>query len=89
MYVIPSYLSDLKLQNYSSECSICAFFKEIEEKLFWVIEALNKASPTSSIMNLSHTMYVIANEKSLCSIQKHFAFYSVSRGLNTQKKTKK
>ena len=63
MYVIPSYLSVLKLQNYSSECSICAFFREIEEKLFWVIEAINKAIPTSSIMNLSHTLYVVANEK--------------------------
>ena len=89
MYVIPSYLSFLKLQNYSSECSICAFFREIDEKLFWHIEELNKATPTSSIMNLSHTMYVVANEKSLCSIQKHFAFYSVSRGLNTQKKITK
>ena len=68
MYVIPSYLSVLKLQNYSSECSICAFFREIEEKLFWVIEAINKASPTSSIMNLSHTLYVVANEKKLCII---------------------
>ena len=89
MYVIPTYLSVFKPQNYSSECSICAFFREIEEKLFWVIEAINKASPTSSIMNLSQTIYVVANEKSLCSIQKHFAFYAVSRGLNTQKKIKK
>ena len=68
MYVIPSCFSILELQNYSSECNICAFFREIEEKLFWVIEAISKASPISSIMNLSHTLYVVANEKKLCII---------------------
>ena len=58
MYVIPSYLSVFKLQNYSSQCSGCAFFREIEEKLFWVIEAIKKANATSSILNLSHILYV-------------------------------
>ena len=42
--------------------------KKIEEKLFWFIEAINKASTIKSIMNLSHTMYVIADAKALCSI---------------------
>ena len=65
---IYSYLSVLKLQNYSSPCSSCAFFTKIEGKLFWVIEAINKASATSSIMNLSHTLYVIADAKAICSI---------------------
>ena len=68
MYITLSYLSVLKLQNYSSECSSCAFFRKIEEKLFWVIETINKASATNSIMNLSHTMHVIADAKALCSI---------------------
>ena len=89
MYAIPSYLSVLKLQNYYSECSSCAFFREIEEKLFWVIEAINKARLTSYIMNLSHTLCVVADSKALCSMQKHFALSSVSRGLNTQKKITK
>ena len=33
-----------------------------------VIEAINEASATSSIMNLSHTLYVIADAKALCPI---------------------
>ena len=68
MYVISSYLSVLKLQNYSSRCSSCGFFREIEKKLFWVFEAINEASATNSIMNLSHTLYVIADAKAICSI---------------------
>ena len=66
--IIPSYLSVLKLQNYSSQCNRCAFFRKIEEKLFWVIEAINEASAINSIMNLSGTFYVIADAKSLCPI---------------------
>ena len=68
MNVIPGYLSVLKLQNYSSQCSSCSFFREIEEKYFWVTEAKNEASATNSIMNLNHTLYVIADAKLLCSI---------------------
>ena len=68
MYVIPSCLSVLKLQNYSSQCSSCAFFREIEERLFSVIEAINEASATNSIMNLSCTLYVIADSNKLHSI---------------------
>ena len=69
MYVIPSFLSVIKLQNCSSQCNSRAFFREIEEKLFWVIEALSEASTTKSIMNLSHTLLVIADAKAaLCSI---------------------
>ena len=68
IYVITSYFLDLKLQNYSSECSSCAFFRKIKEKLFWVIEAINKARATNSIMNLSHTLYVITDAKTYCSI---------------------
>ena len=70
--VIPSHLSVLKLQNYSSQCSSCAFFRKIEEKLFWVIEAVNEASVTNSIMNLSYTLYVIGDGKALCSILYNF-----------------
>ena len=36
--------------------------------MFWVIEALNEASATNSIMNLSHTLYAITDDKALCSI---------------------
>ena len=68
MYVIPSYLSFLKLRNYSPQCSNCAFFRGIKEKLFWVIEAINKASATNYLMNLSHTLCVIAEAKAFCSI---------------------
>ena len=68
IYIILSYLLVLKLQNYSSQCSSRAFFRKIEEKLFWVIEAINEANSTNSIMNLSHTSYVIADAKALCSI---------------------
>ena len=68
MYFIPSYLSFLKLRNYSPQCSNGAFFRRIKEKLFWVIEAINKASATNSLMNLSHTLCVIAEAKAFCSI---------------------
>ena len=68
MHIIPSYLSVLKIQNYSSHCSSCAFFREIKEKLFWVIETINEASAINCIMNLSHTLYVISDTKAYCSI---------------------
>ena len=61
MFAVPTYFSVLKLQNCSSQCSACAFFREIEGKLFWVIEAIKEASATNSIMNLSHAFYVIAD----------------------------
>ena len=38
------------------------------EKLFSVIEAINETSATNSVMNLSHTLFVIADAKGLCSI---------------------
>ena len=68
IYIIPSYLVVLEQQNYSSQCSNCVFFRKIEEKLFWVIEAINEASATNSIMILNHTLYVNADAKALCSI---------------------
>ena len=40
----------------------------MEQKLFWVIEAINEASATNSILNLSHILYVITDGKALCSI---------------------
>lgn len=40
----------------------------MEEKLFWITEAVNEASETNSIMNLSHILYVIADTKVPCTI---------------------
>ena len=40
----------------------------MEEKLFWVIEAMNEGNATNSIMDLNHMLYVIAGAKTLCSI---------------------
>ena len=34
----------------------------------WVIETINEANATNSIMNFSHTLFVIADAKALCSI---------------------
>ena len=39
--IIPSSVLVFKKQNYSSQCSNCAFFRKTEEKLFWVIKAIN------------------------------------------------
>ena len=61
-------MSVLKLQNYSLQCSSCAFFREIEEKLFWVIKAINEASATNPVMNFSHILYVVPHAKALFSI---------------------
>ena len=91
-----SYLSVLKLQNYSSQCSSCAFFTEFEEKLCWVFEARNEAIVTNSIMNFSYTLYVITDGKALCSVLYSFenishiklAKISVSRGLNKKQNEK-
>ena len=66
IYIIHSYLSVLKLQNYYWQCSSCAFFRKIEEKLFCVIEPINEISATTSLMNICHTLC-----KRICSI-----FYS-------------
>ena len=65
IYIIPSYLSVLKLQNSLHSVAVVRFSKKIKEKLFWVIEALNEASATNSIMNLNHTLFVIADAKAL------------------------
>ena len=84
IYIIPSYLSVLKLQNYSSQCNSCAFFRKIEENLSWVIEAINEASATNSIMNLSHTLFVIADAKALCSILYSSGNIQIKRCWGTQ-----
>ena len=68
IYLITSYFSVLKLQNYSSQCSSCAFFRKIEEKLFCFIEVINKASATNSIMSFSNTLFAIVNANLLCFI---------------------
>ena len=63
MYVIPGYFSSLKLQVYPSQCGSWTFSREIKKQLRWVIEAINEASATNSMMNLSRTLYVIADAK--------------------------
>ena len=68
IFNIPKYLVVLEQQNYSSQCSSCVFFRKIAEKIFWVIEAISETSTTNAIMNLSHTLYVNADAKALCSI---------------------
>ena len=68
IYIIPIYLYVLKLQNYSSQCSSCVFFRKIEEHLFWVIEAVKDVITTNFFMNLSHILYVIAAAKAFYSI---------------------
>ena len=70
VYITSSYLSVLKLQNYSSQCNSYAFFRKIEEKLFWVIEARSEASGTNSFMNICYTVYVVSGPK-------HFALFSI------------
>ena len=37
-------------------------------ELFWVIKAINELSVTNSLMNISQTLYVIADAKAFCSI---------------------
>ena len=63
-----SYLPVLKLKNYSSKCSSHVFFRIKEVKLFSVIEAINEATATNSVMNYSHTFYFIAGAKAFCFI---------------------
>ena len=38
------------------------------QELFRVIKAINKISATNSLMNISHTLYVIPDAKAFCSI---------------------
>ena len=66
--IISISVSVFELQNYYSHCSNCAFFRKIEEKLFWVMEAINEASARKSIMNVSLTLYVVADAKGFCCI---------------------
>ena len=44
------------------------FSENLKEKLFWVIKAINEAGATSSIMNLNHKLYFVADANALCSI---------------------
>ena len=83
--IIPSSVSVFKLQNYSSQCSNCGFFRKIEEKLFWVIKAINEASATNSFMNFSHTLYAVADAKALCSILYGFGNIQIKYSLSWQK----
>ena len=66
MRIIPSYLSVLKLQNFTVQQSY--IFQKNGKKLSWVIAAINQVWTTNSIMNLSHTLCVIADPKALCFI---------------------
>ena len=67
--ILPRYLTVLKLQNHKiTQCGSRTFFRKIDKKLFWVIEATNNASATNSVMNLSHIVYGVADVKALCSI---------------------
>ena len=36
--------------------------------MFWVIEAINEASETNSVINISHILHVITDVKALCTI---------------------
>ena len=83
--IIPSSVLVFKKQNYSSQCSNCAFFRKTEEKLFWVIKAINQASATNSIMNFSHTLYAVADAKALCSILYGFGNIEIKYSLTWQK----
>lgn len=40
----------------------------MEENVFSIIKAINEASSTNSIMNLSHKLHVSADAKALCFI---------------------
>ena len=42
--------------------------KEFDEKVFWVIKAINETSATNPIMNLSYTLHVMDDAYALCSI---------------------
>ena len=53
---MPSYLSALKLQNYSSQRSSCVFLKKNQRKVVLGHKGINEASATNSIMNLSQTL---------------------------------
>ena len=77
MYITSSYLSVLTLQNYSSQCSSCEFFMEIEK--FWITEAINESSATNFIMNLSYTFYAIADAKTLLSILNSSRYIQIKR----------
>ena len=68
IHIVTSHFSILKLQNDCSQCSSYAFFRKIEEELFWVINSINQASEINSIMNHSHTLFAIADAKTLSSI---------------------
>ena len=52
------------------------FFREIDKKLLWIIEAINEASATNSMMNLSRTLYVIADAKNTLLYSLKFRKYS-------------
>ena len=79
MYITSSYLSVLTLQNYSSQCSSCEFFMEIEK--FWITEAINESSATNFIMNLSYTFYAIADAKALLSILNSSGYIQIKRSI--------
>ena len=62
-----------------------AIVVHFSEKLFWVMKAISEASTTNSIINLSHTLYVIADAKALCSILYSCGNIQIKRCLGRQR----
>ena len=67
VYIIPSYLSVLKSQNYSTVKQLCIFQKNWR-KVVLGYRGNKRASATNPVMNLSYTLYAIADAKALCTI---------------------
>ena len=53
---MPSYLSALKLQNYYSQRSSCAFLKKNQRKVVLGHQGNKRGSATNSIRKLSQTL---------------------------------
>ena len=65
---MPSYVSLKTTKLLFTVQQLRIFQKNRGKNFFWVTETINDASATNSIMSLSHTLYVIADAKALCSI---------------------
>ena len=68
IYIISSYFSVLKLQNYSSQSRGCGFLQKNWRKIVLSHRDNQRGKCNQIHYDLSHTIYDIAGAKALCSI---------------------
>ena len=77
------FIHTLKLHNYSSQCSSCAFFREIQEKLSWVIETIKRDNKTRQVQPT--LLWILVTHCMSLQMQKQFSLFSLVQEIFKEK----